>query len=86
MGGSVFPIFMVKMIKSGDMLVGRFRGQLGLKKDAPDARRDLTAQEVQEKATRLAKAFKISETDAKRLVKGELVQPTVSLPAGQDHL
>jgi NADH dehydrogenase FAD-containing subunit len=86
LAGSVFPVFLVKMIKSGDMLVGKFRGDLGLKKTAPDARLDLTPQEVQEKAVRLAKACKISENDAQRLVKGQLVEPTVRLPAGQDHL
>ena len=82
--GSVFPSFVVKLVKSKDVFIGKSRGDMRLKKsDRPDVA--LSAGEVQARVGKLASKLRISETEAQRMVEGKAVDDGLSAE-GVDHV
>ena len=82
--GGVFPSFMVKLIKSKDMFIGKNRGDLKLRKgDRPDVA--LTGEEVKVKVDKLVSKLKLSAREAQRMVEGRAADDGLSTE-GVDHV
>ena len=82
--GSVFPSFMVKLIKSKDMFVAKNRGDMKLRKgDRPDV--SLSGDEVRARVEKLMSKLKIGEGEAQRMVEGKAVDDGLAAE-GVDHV
>ena len=81
--GNQLPVWVVKMVKSGDLFTAQKRKDLRVEKGDGEV---VVAEGVRsERMGRLVSALKVSEEDAKKLVQGIASPPIKSLPA-RNHL
>ena len=83
--GMSLPNFVIKAMKTKDMMVGQSRKDMGAGKE--DVVKEVGEGERTEKANKLVAAFKMSQEDAQRLVSlsPQLIPAIKELPA-KDHL
>ena len=82
-GGTQFPSWMVRMLKSKDMMVGNSRKDMRVNKE--ERVRQWTDAEKRERADKLAGALKVGQEDAARLASG-LPEPAVKELPARNHL